>query len=469
MVCRKSFRVAVTLYVALFLVVMLASPALADFQSSKRQYESQNYNDRIFLQVALILTGDYNGLADGIFGQNTYRSLLSFQREMGYRQTGVLTRAQRERLNQRAAAIYAELGVEFVEDAEAGVSLPIPTSVVSRQGRTERGSIWASPRDDIEIETVGIPADEQSYFDIYSRMIAERPARQVTYSTVQNGFFVVSGILDGRNFYLKFSDLGTDTRGFSISWSPEADVLGARLSILLASLASPLSRQNTGAPGQQTARKDREAEAQETVAFGTGFFVSREGLVVTNAHVVESCSSIAVLQYPLASVNLLGKDEDKDLALLLLDGATPAAIATLRRSPPSLGEPVVIAGFPLAAFMGNELQVNPGSVNSEAGVLGDETRFSITASVQVGNSGGPVLDKYGRVIGVVVSKLNEVRMLTELGASLSNYNFAIQNDILLEFLRPYRGIEEGPEGVELDVQQIAANSREFTVQIECRP
>lgn len=82
---------------------------------------------------------------------------------------------------------------------------------------------------------------------------------------------------------------------------------------------------------------------------------------------------------------------------------------------------------------------------------------------------GPVLDKYGQVIGVVVSKLNEVRMLTELGASLSNYNFAIQNDILLEFLRPYRGIEGDTEGVELDVQQIAANSREFTVQIECRP
>src|SRR5258706_2924025 len=121
---------------------------------------------------------------------------------------------------------------------------------------------------------------------------------------------------------------------------------------------------------------------------GTAFFVSNNGEALTNAHVVENCQQIRVSGAP---AKLLARDTTNDLALLATD-LHPTQWARWRQSV-RLGEDVVVYGFPLAGVLSSGGNVVTGNVTALAG-LGDDSRYlQISAPVQPGNSGGPLLDK----------------------------------------------------------------------------
>jgi S1-C subfamily serine protease len=105
----------------------------------------------------------------------------------------------------------------------------------------------------------------------------------------------------------------------------------------------------------------------------------------------------------------------------------PAHISAI---PPRLGEPVWAAGFPLNGLLAPSINVTPGAVSSEAGIWNTTTLVQITAPVQPGSSGGPLLTNDGRVAGVVVSTLNVAFMLAVKGSIPQNVNFAIKSSVL---------------------------------------
>ena len=222
----------------------------------------------------------------------------------------------------------------------------------------------------------------------------------------------------------------------------------------------------------RTARVVREDETpkprRQSVASGSGFSVSSKGHVLTNAHVVKKCDSIDVrtadgADYPAL---LVGADNTHDLALLKI--STTLETARFATDRLRTGQEIVVVGYPLPGLLSIEPNVTNGIISSLAGIRGEPTWLRITAPVQSGNSGGPLLNQKGRVVGVVVAKLNAIRVANITGDIPQNINFAINVGVARAFLDsrnvPY---ELGSESVDKTTVQIFADARQFTVMVIC--
>jgi len=194
---------------------------------------------------------------------------------------------------------------------------------------------------------------------------------------------------------------------------------------------------------------------------GSGFRVAR-GAFVTNHHVIEGCRNLRINDEP---AQLRGGDVASDLALLTVN--IPGPSASLRAQRVGVGEPVAVAGYPLRGLLSG-FNMTTGSLSSMSGIGGDTRYFQITAPVQPGNSGGPMLDSAGNLVGVVVSKLDTVRMMKITGDIPQNVNFAINVNVLRSFLDA-NGVDYGTgnSGAAVLPTVIAERARGFTVLVEC--
>ena len=174
---------------------------------------------------------------------------------------------------------------------------------------------------------------------------------------------------------------------------------------------------------------------------GTGIVVTPDGHIITNNHVIDGCSSFGVRRAGEAerTAALLAHDAKNDLALL--KAASPyAEVAILRVEPPRLAEGVLVFGFPLSGMLASSGNATLGNVSAMAGLNDDSREIQITAAVQPGNSGGPVFDGSGLVLGVIRSKLDAVKAASLTGDIAQNVNFAIRGALAVSFLNA-NGIE----------------------------
>ena len=203
----------------------------------------------------------------------------------------------------------------------------------------------------------------------------------------------------------------------------------------------------------------------ELAATGTGWYVAPGGYLVTNAHVVEDCKLVTLKGG--AELQVLNVQPDEDLALL--KGAMEVAPLSLRDGRSArLAEDVLVAGYPLGGILSSGINVTVGTVSALAGMGDDVRRFQFTAPVQPGNSGGPVLDTSGHVIGVVVSKLNAMNIQDQIGDIPQNVNFGIALPSLIDFLKgnnvPFAPLVSNKPVDKVDLAELA---RDATVLLQC--
>lgn len=197
---------------------------------------------------------------------------------------------------------------------------------------------------------------------------------------------------------------------------------------------------------------------------GTAFRIAN-GQFVTNHHVIEECTTMRVGGKQGGTV--LSTDPTNDLALISVPNDN-GEIANIRTTRTQLNEAVTAAGYPLqGAFTG--IAITNGTISRLSGLQGDTGQVQISAPVQPGNSGGPLLDSAGNVIGVVSGKLNEVKWAGATGNIPQNVNFAIGVNTLRAFLDA-KGVNYKEVGRESDLrgEQIAQRASGFTVLVECR-
>lgn len=154
--------------------------------------------------------------------------------------------------------------------------------------------------------------------------------------------------------------------------------------------------QRLSAAWQPASSTAKESKLEGT---GSGFYVSAAGHVVTNQHVVSDCSIVTVNDAP---VNVISTDAVNDIALLQGPGSDNIAPLYLSGRP-RLGETVTAVGYPLHSLLSSGLQATSGEVSALSGVGNDSRYLQISAPVNPGNSGGPLLDSSGNVVGVVES------------------------------------------------------------------
>lgn len=206
---------------------------------------------------------------------------------------------------------------------------------------------------------------------------------------------------------------------------------------------------------------------------GSGIVVDSQGHILTNNHVAAACSTLRVLDTNNEShdATLLAADAANDLAMLRTDRHFPAWAKFRDSGALRPGQPLVATGFPLAGLVSPEMAVTTGSLTTLSGPRGDSRQFEFSAPVQSGNSGGPVMDSTGHVVGVTVAVLNGLVVAAATGGALpQNVNFAIKSTTAREFLES-NGIRMDETGSRqpMEAPDIATSARRFTVRIECLP
>jgi len=205
---------------------------------------------------------------------------------------------------------------------------------------------------------------------------------------------------------------------------------------------------------------------------GSGVVIGAHGEVLTNAHVIENCTKITVRSSSgdSASAFLIARDEKNDLAVVRRAVPLSSVVVFRDGGPVRAGEAVVALGYPLSGLLATSANLTVGNVSALAG-LGDDSRYlQISAPVQPGNSGGPLLDPSGHLVGIVTAKLNAALVARFTGDIPQNVNFALKVEVARTFLDsnsiPYQTARSDQQLSAADVGDIA---RPFTVQIECQP
>jgi S1-C subfamily serine protease len=163
-------------------------------------------------------------------------------------------------------------------------------------------------------------------------------------------------------------------------------------------------------------------------SFGSGVLVS-SNRVLTASHVVDRCTAIEAV----------------------------------------IGETIMAAGYPLSGILSSDLTVTTGNVNSLAGIADNQSHLQISAQVSPSNSGGGLIDKSGNLVGLVVSKLDVLRLAAITGDLAQNVNFAVKPEVIKTFLDANDvRVSAMDVGTRLEPEVLAQRAREFTVKLECK-
>jgi len=183
-------------------------------------------------------------------------------------------------------------------------------------------------------------------------------------------------------------------------------------------------------PPSPTPRKRTDPDKVVAAASGSGFAVSSKGHVITNHHVIEGCQNVKIHYKGKAiPATVVTYDPQNDLALLKGD-FRPATVLPLSSDRPELLQDVYVAGYPFGRKISTGVKVTKGIVSSLTGIGNNFSQIQIDAALQPGNSGGPILDDKGNVIGVAVAKLDIKKILKDFGVIPEDTNFGVRTNVV---------------------------------------
>lgn len=462
------------------------------FREAERRYLGLDVDTRLFFQIALTSAGYWPAVPNVAYSRRLHQAIRQFQADRREEPTGLLTEAQIRRLIDSGATVMKDWGFRSISHPVRGRTLWIPMGLDLLAERTPNGVLVKEPKNRFKLSFNAYDGvDIRSAYEITLREMVSS-GDNILYKILKNDFFVITGNQGRYHRYVRYHADGRGILGFDMSWSTEeAPVYGSRLVTVVsgsfwASMTGspfpsvqairypwetepPVAGKSAPATSAATAPSVPSPEKEGGISSGTGFFVSDKGHIVTNQHVVDSCSNVTVRaggasQQP---ATILASDRNNDLALLKIEQAPPA-VADLRFGL-RLGEPIAVFGYPLSDVLATSGNFTLGNVTALAGMGDDSRHVQVSAPVQQGNSGGPLLDEFGNVVGVVTYKLNALKSAALSGDIPQNVNFAIKVTALSNFLDVNRiAYRTGATGVALKPADLAEKAQSISVYIECK-
>ncbi|MCC1494059.1 S1C family serine protease [Cognatishimia sp. F0-27] len=474
---------AISLLFCLILTVVSAFPRTGTAQDyaalfSDFDVRSLTYNERRYLQAALAFEGHYFGLLDGDWGRLSRRAMEDYSRSE--------FNAPSEEWHAAILALsflerYEKDGWDMFHFDGLGMSVMLPLKTILVDPPSDELLNYRHQNSSLSVSVGRHTTQVASSFHEYTfgvHALASKP-----YSVRKENFAVTSATMaDGSGLYTRSNFIGglwstimvhadrADRKVFSavtssiaVGESPSLDISldGHLLETLTKTIALA-----AGDDADSESKSEKEPSRMPAVSSsGSGFFVSQDGHVLTNAHVVDVCRTVLV---DGMSAKIVDASQEFDLALLKTELPDDKAVAVFSASPARLNSDVTVAGYPYSQILGG-LNITRGAVSSLRGLLGDAKTLQITAPVQSGNSGGPLLGADGEVLGVVVSKLDALAVASNGGDLPQNINFAITGEIAKLFLAqnnvsPALSLDDVP----LAPEDLAQTAAKFTSLIECR-
>lgn len=183
---------------------------------------------------------------------------------------------------------------------------------------------------------------------------------------------------------------------------------------------------------QKRVNKNREPSSNEISdaswnPAGTGFYVASNGLIVTNYHVIDEANFIGITQFvdgrkTILKAKVILSDPQNDLALLQVDDnkfISPGVLPyNLKPDVAEVGESIFTMGYPLTFMLGDEIKITDGIISARSGYQGDSKMYQISAAITYGNSGGPLFDKIGNLLGMNSSVIKYKDIAENTGYSI---------------------------------------------------
>ncbi|WP_299130470.1 serine protease [uncultured Amaricoccus sp.] len=408
--------------------------------------------ERRLLLGALAASGDYDGPIDGAWGAAGQRGIESY--------------AAREfedaPLNLHAATLIIGFTDEIARDgwdlaylAEADLSFALPFALVKAADEAD-GPGWRTRDDGIAIRTA---RQTDATAVAWHRAVAAAHDRPGAARTLRRTdlMITIAETADGTRVYQRSDYLDGGWSTIRVLSAPgqlhRARLIAASIApgepapwdlpaggLLAELVARTFARLAEARPTPVAAPRPAEIEAAETgtdvveemVSTGSGFYLGPR-LLVTAAHVVQGCDRLALADG--TALELLAADGDLDIAALRTAAPAPAWLRLAPAGEIRLGQRVNALGYPYFGLSGTSLNITGGNVSALAGMDDDARFLSISAPVQPGNSGGPLLDREGAVAGVVVARLSDGYISETTGSLPQNVNFALRDAELAVFLR----------------------------------
>ncbi|MEX1180225.1 MAG: serine protease [Cucumibacter sp.] len=390
------------------------------------------------IQRSLTFLGHYEGLWDKEWGAASALALQDYARERwseSHANNAVVLSAILE-----ATHISDNIGWSEIPLKEWGVSFGVPenhvqlnetrTDLIEFSGADLLVRVWWDDAWNLERLHEGIVRG----LPVAQTYTVRRTARWVSSAqTLGKWSYLRSDLIDAGwvSIYVEgSSDVETLFRYVvsSFDTSPDFDINDGDLTNVPALLEEAAALQDDDSPATRVPNEDLRERQSST---GTGFFVT-DSLVVSNWHVVEGCGA---LRGPGGmQLDLIGEDREEDLALLRSNGRSSAFLSITPTAEVLLGEEVSALGFPLYGMLNQQLNFTSGVVSAIFGLGDDPDQFTLTAPLQPGNSGGPILNRNGQVVGVAVAFADASYWAAEFDFVPQNINWAIDASTLRSFL-----------------------------------
>jgi len=188
-------------------------------------------------------------------------------------------------------------------------------------------------------------------------------------------------------------------------------------------------------PEKQISRATNVDSSLITIGSGSGFYINNKGYALTNNHVIDICAqSVAVIDGKETLFRVIATDKTNDVAVLKTDYKSRNYIK-INEDGAKLGENVIAVGYPLAGRLSDSVKITRGIVRSLSGLDNNIGQIQIDAALQPGNSGGPVLNESGDLVGIASAGLNKLLMAKEAKYIPENVNFAVASPIVVNILK----------------------------------
>lgn len=437
-------------------------------QEALRSERELDGDQRKALQIALQWEGFYKSLIDGDFGPGTRGAMADWQKAEGYDPTGVLTTRQRATLLKRYNDMLASLGLGQITDMDAGIEITLPTAMVSFTHYQAPFAYYEGDKG-VRVILISQKGDKATLYGLYDILQTLSVVPVEGERSRHDSSFSIHGVNSEivSDTYATLTDGAV--KGYMLIWPQGVDGPDKRRSMVLDAMKSSFASLGETAlddsAGLDSATQSIDLisglEIRRAEKARSGFYVSADGAVLTTTEAVASCGRVTIDESYEA--NIVAQDDTLGLALLKPTATlAPMQYARFLDRDPRLQSDLAVAGYSFGGRLSSPT-LTFGTLADIKGLQGEDTLDRLAIHAQDGDTGGPVLDAAGTVVGMLIATPSGDGKLLP-----SDVGFAAKSTALNAFLTAQElDAEVSTDSAPLSPYALSQKANEMTVLVSC--